>query len=72
MGHAFTQALDNSKTAMNIGVREQHDEFLSAQTGEDIRRSQFVLPCGHHVDQKGVAGRVAMAVVVDLEMVDIK
>ncbi len=54
------------------GVRQDDDEFLAAEAGDGVLRTQGFADGGRQVDQRGVAGFVSQGVVEFLEVVDIQ
>src|SRR5215211_246453 len=66
------EALCNTDCSARIPkVREQDGEFIPAETGGAIPRSETVAYAPAHLDQKPVAQVVSQAIVYDLEVVQI-
>jgi hypothetical protein len=71
VGHAGADALGHHAGAFEVGVDQQHHEFLAAEAAQRVRHAQLGLDARRDFAQHVVAGLVAMAVVDLLEMVDV-
>src|SRR6185312_6415200 len=70
--HAPAQAGGHLHGFLGADAIEQGDKLLAAVAPEQVARAQFGTERGGHGDQRAVAGVVAMAVVEQLEMVQIE
>ena len=70
--HLPAQAFGQRQCAGGIGLGQDRGELLAAVARQQIGRPQQALPqCLGHAAQAVVAGRVAVAVVVALEAVQV-
>ena len=57
---------------MGIGVREQHHKFFAAIARDEIDGAHALLQQAGHAFQDFIAGRMAVGIVVLLELIDIE
>nr|GEU28522.1 hypothetical protein [Tanacetum cinerariifolium] len=70
-GHAGADALGHEGGAVEIGVDQQHHEFLAAETRQRVRGAQLVLDAGGHFAQHLVAAAVTDRIVDAFKVVDV-
>ena len=68
----MAQALDDAQGVLGIAARKQQPELLASHAGEDVDRTDLRAPARAEITQRDVAGGVAAAVVVGLEVVDVE
>jgi len=70
-GDAGADAFGHERGAVEVGIDQQHDEFLAAETAQRIRAAQFLADARCHFAQYFVAALVAMRVIDRFKMVDV-